>query len=233
MEDISPIFFIIAFILFYLAYIIKNKMDTNIQEKEKKGKEYLESLKANYLSTVPPAKTKTEFKCPEQKEEKPKLIPSFTIIYATQSGTSFSFGKALKSEAKDKYNVDVPLVNISEMEDPEKFNNIDYIVFIVSTYGDGDPTDDSVDFNDIVKEENFWERLTNKQFKYTVFGCGSQFYPKFNEQAKFIDNIFKEHGYNKICDIALGDDSKDINKDFRKWKKEIFWPKFLELVNSK
>ena len=128
----------------------------------------------------------------------------------------------------DKYGIDCPLVNISEMENPEEFNKIKQVVFLVSTYGDGDPTSDCSDFNNLLKDEDFWDKITNKELKYTVFGCGSKFYPEFNAQAKLFDKCFSKHGFAKICPICFGDDAEDIRADFKKWTSEVFWPNFIK-----
>jgi sulfite reductase alpha subunit-like flavoprotein len=41
--------------------------------------------------------------------------------------------------------------NISELKSIKDFNENMLMVFIVSTYGEGGPTDDSVDFNILIK----------------------------------------------------------------------------------
>lgn len=241
--NIPTVLFILAFVFFYLAYLIKSKINAKRKEKENKGKEYLSSLIDNYNQTLPPDKAKNFEHAPRDKGNMQKdkfdsniqpkkntsvnLYP-FTIVYATQSNTSKNFANTIKEEAKEKYNIDCPVVNISQMEDAEEFNKIKFVLFIVSTYGNGVPTSDCEGFNDLMKDEEFWNKITNKDLRYAVFGCGSKFYPKFNAMAKLFDKNFSMHGFKRIALMGLGDDSEDIREDFIKWRNDMFWPRFIK-----
>ena len=161
------------------------------------------------------------------------FIPNFTIIYATNGGHSKKFAKNLLKICQNKYHLICDLINISQITDITIFNSSHLLIFIVSTYGDGDPTDDAFDFTEMIEEEDFWKDFNNENFRYAIFGLGDSSYEKFNAQSKRLNKIFKKQKLNSLCDLTLGDDSKDIDKDFENWKEKIFFPKLISYYKQK
>merc|ERR1719419_102669 len=97
---------------------------------------------------------------------------SMKIFYASQTGTGESFARELTKQAR-KFGFNGVLVNV-ESADLEQVANEELVVFIVSTYGEGDPTDGT---------KNFYERLkcnvgAGKRYldktSFAVFGCGNK-----------------------------------------------------------
>ena len=240
MEDI--ICFVISLLCFITAYVIKSCFikENNIPKKTPSkylvelGKEYYDYINKYYNEQI--HKNSSQYKEQHHKPQKQSyinpctdnsynenVIPFFTIVYASQSGTAKTFANALKEEATNNLKLKCQVFNISELKSIKDFNENMLMVFIVSTYGEGGPTDDSVDFNILIKNDDFWSKFKNKNLTYAIFGLGSKSYTMFNHQAKFIDKQFTKRKLIKICETGFGDDSKDIEKDFLKWKKEIFW----------
>ena len=100
---------------------------------------------------------------------------SYTIIFATQSGNAQQFAEELEKDTKSK-NIDCKVLEADNVSSIDEFNNNKLLVFIVSTFGDGEPTDDAIDFTDMIKQDSFWEKLTNKELYYAVFGLGNTAY---------------------------------------------------------
>ena len=161
------------------------------------------------------------------------FIPNFTIIYATNGGHSKKLAKNLLKICQTKYHLICDLINISQITDITIFNSSHLLIFIVSTYGDGDPTDDAFDFTEMIEEEDFWKDFNNENFRYAIFGLGDSSYEKFNAQSKRLNKIFKKQKLNSLCDLTLGDDSKDIDKDFENWKEKIFFPNLISYYKQK
>ena len=91
-------------------------------------------------------------------------------------------------------------------------------VFMLATYGEGDPTDNAVEFN---------EKLTNDGMelggmKFAVFGLGNKTYEHFNKMGKFVDAKLEELGAQRVHELGLGDDDANLEDDFITWK-EAFW----------
>ena len=161
------------------------------------------------------------------------FIPNFTIIYGTNGGHSKKFAKNLLKVCQSKYHLICNVINISQITDIDIFNTSHLLIFIVSTYGDGDPTDDAFDFTEMIEEDDFWKDFKNENFRYAIFGLGDSSYEKFNAQSKRLNKIFKKQKLNSLCDLTLGDDSKDIDNDFENWKEKIFFPNLISFYKQK
>ena len=83
----------------------------------------------------------------------------------------------------------------------------------------------------MIKQDSFWEKLTNKELNYAIFGLGNTAFPKYNEMGKLLDKIFSKH-MKSLCTIGLGDDNGNINDDFKKWKDEIFFPALDKFIKG-
>lgn len=230
---IEIIFVFISLIFFLITYFFQNKKP-NKESLEQLGKEYLNHLLNNISSMSNDQKERKEVKregstyinpCTESNYDS-TIIPFFTIVYGTQSGTSKKFADSLFNEAIERLKIKCLLKNINEITSIKEFNENALIVFIVSTYGEGGPTDDSIEFNSMITNDNFWSSFNNNsKVNYAIFGLGNSLYTKFNQQGKTLNKIFSANKLHNICDIGVGDDSKNINEAFEEWKKGIFWPK--------
>ena len=149
------------------------------------------------------------------------LIPEFTIIYGTQTGTSKRLSEELLKEAQEKYSLKCNIKNTSEIKSINDFNNNSFLVFIVSTYGNGDPSNDSIEFTKMISDNNFWKDFTNENLHYSIFGLGNSNYPNFNNQAKRLEKIFVNK-MKSVTVITLGDSYDNINDDFNNWKNYFF-----------
>ena len=155
----------------------------------------------------------------------PELIPSFTILFATEMGTAEGFANDLHQEANEKLHLKAKILNVSEVNSVQLFNENSLIVIIASTWGEGEPTDDCVDFNKMLKSKEFWDGFTNgENLNVAIFGLGNTVYTFFNAQAKLFNKILvEEHKLNEICPLTLGNARKDIGKDFNDWKNNVFF----------
>ena len=87
-------------------------------------------------------------------EQKDEQKAECSIIFGTQTGTAEKFAKTLKSQLESAYGsttmfhlVDAENYNAKEMLLKEKF-----VIFLVATYGDGEPTDSAVELHDYLVE---------------------------------------------------------------------------------
>ena len=158
-------------------------------------------------------------------------IPKFTIIYATQTGTAEELSEKLSEECK-KQNLSFDVINIDKIDSIDFFNKNKLLIFFCSTFGDGEPTSDAIDFTSMIEDDNFWKDLNNSEIRYAIFGLGSKDYPKFNEQAKRLDKIFKQH-MQCLTPLMLGDDSKDIRSDCENWIKNNLFPEMINFYKKK
>ena len=209
----------------YLDYLINNynskpilsNKNANIEKKDtKKILKYLDKKKV-LIDNNP---------CVEQGEDYyPELIPCFIILYATEMGHAEEFAKSLYKEATEKLYLKVKIYNVSEINSVKIFNENSLIIIIASTWGEGEPTDDCVDFNKMLKRKEFWKEFNNKDnLNVAIFGLGDSSYTFFNAQGKLFNKILvEEHKLNPICPLTLGNAKYDINKDFQNWKDNLFF----------
>ncbi len=80
----------------------------------------------------------------EQQEDKPVV----RILYGTQTGTAERFSKQLSSELKKRYD-DSTIIDIMDIENykaEDRLAKEKLVLFLMATYGDGEPTDNAADF---------------------------------------------------------------------------------------
>eukprot|EP00944_MAST-04C_sp_MAST-4C-sp1_P014518 g14518.t1 len=145
-----------------------------------------------------------------------------TIYFGSQTGTAEEFAKTLEKEGKTN-GFDAKVVDLEDFE-PEDMQNDNIAVFAMATYGEGDPTDNAIDFNKWIKDKNkeldddFFQNL-----KYTVFGLGNRQYEHFNKMGRYIDKRLEALGAKRVFNYGEGDDDQNLDEDFDTWREDL-WP---------
>lgn len=127
------------------------------------------------------------------------------------------------------------------MCDPEEydFNNLDQVpsdccvIFVMATYGEGDPTDNAEQFWEFIMDDNVQfsqggDRLEN--LNYVIFGLGNRTYEHFNGVGRKLDAKLQELGANRIGTLGEGDDDKALEEDYLEWK-DPMWEEFAKVLN--
>lgn len=81
--------------------------------------------------------------------------PSVRILYGTQTGTAERFAKQLGNEIRRKYG-DSTLVEVIDIENYKAESRLPkekLVLYLMATYGDGEPTDNAADFYNWVCSE--------------------------------------------------------------------------------
>ena len=149
-----------------------------------------------------------------------------TILYGTQTGTAEKFAKTLKSQLESAYGsttafhlVDAENYNAEERLAKEKF-----VIFIVATYGDGEPTDSALELHDYLKRQVEMDEdgISLQGVSYAVFGLGNRQYEHFCAMGKKVQKWLLALGASPLMKLGKGDDDDDIDKDFDDWSVELF-----------
>ncbi|ERL91636.1 NADPH--cytochrome P450 reductase isoform X2 [Dendroctonus ponderosae] len=147
---------------------------------------------------------------------------SLVVFYGSQTGTGEEFAGRLAKEGV-RYRLKGMVADPEEcdMEELVNLKNIpnSLAVFCMATYGEGDPTDNAMEFYEWL--QNGDADLTG--LNYAIFGLGNKTYEHYNEVAIYLDKRLEELGATRVYELGLGDDDANIEDDFITWK-DKFWP---------
>lgn len=144
------------------------------------------------------------------------------VFYGSQTGTAEGFAGRLAKEGL-RYQMKGMVADPEEcdMEELLSLKDIDksLAVFCLATYGEGDPTDNCMEFYDWIQNND----VDFSGLNYAVFGLGNKTYEHYNKVGIYVDKRLEELGANRVFELGLGDDDANIEDDFITWK-DKFWP---------
>ena len=157
------------------------------------------------------------------------------IFYGSQTGTAEEYAIRIAKEAKSKFGL------ASLVCDPEEydFDNLDQIpedcaaIFVMATYGEGEPTDNAVQLMQNLSEESFeFSKGEHKLdgLKYVIFGLGNRTYEHYNVISRQVDEHLTKMGATRIGLRGEGDDDKSMEEDYLEWK-DGMWDSFARVMN--
>ncbi|KAI8826609.1 uncharacterized protein EV422DRAFT_510845 [Fimicolochytrium jonesii] len=158
------------------------------------------------------------------------------IIYGTQTRTSRALSYRLKElvEASIPLIKDVQVINIADYENEDLLTEKSPVVFFLSTYTEGTPTEDCSWFYQWLEDVRYDHRV-NKQcmkgLKFAVFGLGDSVYTDhYCTVAKVVDKYIGELGGRRMAPLAFGDKSDDTEAQFLKWT-TLYLSRLLGVAN--
>lgn len=145
------------------------------------------------------------------------------IFYGSQTGTAEEYAIRLAKEAKARFGLQ------SLVCDPEEydFENLDdvpadcAVVFVVATYGEGEPTDNAVQLMQALSDDSFLFSKGEHRLEglnYVVFGLGNKTYEHYNAIARNLDKHLQAMGATRIGERGEGDDDGSMEEDYLEWK---------------
>ena len=113
--------------------------------------------------------------------------------------------------------------------DPEEFVQLEHTMFMMATYGEGDPTDNSAEFMDWLKEkvDEGDNSTLLSGMKVSVFALGNRQYEHFNKAGKDCQELLTKLGAETVYAMGEGDDDGTLEDDFMVRSEITF---FLHLV---
>mmetsp|Transcript_60491 Transcript_60491/g.72727 ORF Transcript_60491/g.72727 Transcript_60491/m.72727 type:complete len:696 (+) Transcript_60491:205-2292(+) len=176
----------------------------------------------------------------------PNIYPGghLSLLYGSQTGTSEAFCNQIQEQERE-HGFKIRVIDLEEITCSEDVQSIildpkycdpltkrTKVALVVATYGEGDPTDNALNFYNILKvklgihtDEMDGEADTHffDAVDYMVFGLGNRQYEHFNSVAKFIDSALEKLSATRIAQLGIGDDDNDLEGDFETWKENTFW----------
>ncbi|KAI0004494.1 NADPH-dependent cytochrome P450 oxidoreductase [Russula compacta] len=145
------------------------------------------------------------------------------IFYGSQTGTAEEYAIRIAKEAKSKFGL------ASLVCDPEEyeFENLDQIpedcaaIFVMATYGEGEPTDNAV---------QLMQNLSDESFVFSKGEHNLDTYEHYNVIAKQVDEHLTKMGATRIGQRGEGDDDKSMEEDYLEWK-DGMWESFARVMN--
>ncbi|KJZ77920.1 NADPH--cytochrome P450 reductase [Hirsutella minnesotensis 3608] len=147
------------------------------------------------------------------------------IFYGSQTGTAEDYASRLAKEGKSRFGLETMVADLEEydFENLDVFPSDKIVMFILATYGEGEPTDNAVEFYEFISGEDvsFSEgqdpALGN--LNYVTFGLGNNTYEHYNSMVRNVDKALQKLGAHRIGDAGEGDDGAGtMEEDFLAWK---------------
>ncbi|KAF2113151.1 NADPH-cytochrome P450 reductase [Lophiotrema nucula] len=146
------------------------------------------------------------------------------IFWGSQSGTSERFAEALGRESYSRFGINTLVADLSDF-DADSIALIPtnkLAMFLISTYGEGDPSDNTAAFWDWIRKVE-GESRTLKGLRYLAFGLGNSNYKYYNRVLDVIADSLDEAGATALLPRGKADDANGgTEDDFQSWKDSVF-----------
>ncbi|KAH8728639.1 hypothetical protein GQ44DRAFT_701743 [Phaeosphaeriaceae sp. PMI808] len=154
------------------------------------------------------------------------------VFYGSQTGTAEDYASRLSKEGHSRFGLQTMVADLEEYD----FENLDTFpadklaVFVLATYGEGEPTDNAVEFYEFMGSDDISfsaggglddKPLSN--LNYVTFGLGNNTYEHYNSMVRNVDKYLTKLGATRLGAAGEGDDGAGtMEEDFLAWK-EPMW----------
>ncbi|KEF52884.1 NADPH-cytochrome P450 reductase [Exophiala aquamarina CBS 119918] len=157
------------------------------------------------------------------------------IFYGSQTGTAEDYASRLAKEGHARFGLSTMTADLEDydFENLDTFPEDKIAFFVMATYGEGEPTDNAVEFWEFINADppSFSEASEDKplgKLKYVAFGLGNNTYEHYNLMVRNLDKILTNLGAERIGTAGEGDDGAGtMEEDFLAWK-EPMWAALAE-----
>ncbi|CEL01509.1 Putative NADPH--cytochrome P450 reductase [Aspergillus calidoustus] len=169
---------------------------------------------------------------------------SIVIFWGSQSGTAESLAHRLGREITARFKGEGQVLGhgqgalIADLSDydPESVAEVSrlqskLVIFVLSTYGEGDPADNTIEFWDwlnavekkAAKENQSEGKKLFDGLRYFAFGLGNSNYKFYNRVIDRVAEVLDNHGANALLPISRANDANGTTQeDFISWKEDLF-----------
>ncbi|KAF1928142.1 NADPH-cytochrome P450 reductase [Didymella exigua CBS 183.55] len=159
------------------------------------------------------------------------------VFYGSQTGTAEDYASRLAKEGHSRFGLQTMVADLEEYD----FDNLDTFpddklaVFVLATYGEGEPTDNAVEFYEFIGSEDISfsegggaDDKPLAKLKYVAFGLGNNTYEHYNSMVRNVDKYLTKLGATRFGAAGEGDDGAGtMEEDFLAWK-EPMWAAVAE-----
>lgn len=142
------------------------------------------------------------------------MSKKIAIYYGTMTGNAESLAQSTHEKVKAE-GWDATLHNLADVKPDDLPKNAANAIFVVSTWGDGEPPADAEDFFAELSASSV--DLAN--MRHAVFGLGDSNYEQFNAFAKNLNTRLVELGSEAVADVASAD--VVFEQDYADWEPTV------------
>ncbi|KAM0213589.1 hypothetical protein ACHAQD_009242 [Fusarium lateritium] len=147
-----------------------------------------------------------------------------TIFWGSQSGTSERLATQLSYEITSAFSKNSLVVDLSDidLDSIEELPRDKPVLFILSTYGEGDPSDNAAAFFDWLKPSTK-KTMTLDGLPFSVLGLGNSTYKYYNQFGRIAHNALQKRGAQPLLPLNLADDAVGLTEEhFWSWQEAVF-----------
>ncbi|CAK7241010.1 MAG: hypothetical protein STHCBS139747_002467 [Sporothrix thermara] len=156
------------------------------------------------------------------------------IFYGSQTGTAEDYASRLAKEGKSRFGLETMVADLEDF-DIDSLDSVPsdkVVMFVLATYGEGEPTDNAVEFYEFVTgEDSQFSQSADVplgNLTYVGFGLGNNTYEHYNLMIRNVDKALQRLGATRIGEAGEGDDGAGtMEEDFMAWK-EPMWSALAE-----
>ncbi len=159
------------------------------------------------------------------------------IFYGSQTGTAEDYASRLAKEGSSRFGLKTMVADLEDYdyENLDNFPDDKVAMFVLATYGEGEPTDNAVDFYEFVTGDDVAfsnggtpDEKPLSSMKFVAFGLGNNTYEHYNSMVRRVNDAFIKLGATRIGKAGEGDDGAGtMEEDFLAWK-EPMWTELSE-----
>ncbi|CAH0051636.1 unnamed protein product [Clonostachys solani] len=146
------------------------------------------------------------------------------VFWGSQSGLAESLAHRLGREMIRRFKLRPLVADLSDYE-PQTIALIPegkLALFVMSTYGEGDPSDNAQEFVTWVKSRDVGASAL-KHIRYGAFGCGNRNYRFYNKVIRDVENCLDKAGAVPILPTGHGNEAEGTTEEvFVEWKHMLF-----------
>ena len=144
------------------------------------------------------------------------------VFWGSQSGTAEGFANRLARDLHRRFGLEILVADLCDY-DPATIALIPktkMAIFIMSTYGEGDPSDNA---NELWSWVGTATKVDLSGLRYVAFGLGNKNYNLYNRVIDVVSQALDSLGAKALLPVGKADDSNGTTEeDFMEWKEVLF-----------
>ncbi|KAK4544361.1 hypothetical protein LTR36_004252 [Oleoguttula mirabilis] len=154
------------------------------------------------------------------------------VFYGSQTGTAEDYASRLAKEGHSRFGLKTMTADLEDFdyENLDQFPEDKVAMFVLATYGEGEPTDNAVEFYEFMggddisfSEKGGSDESPLSTLQYVAFGLGNNTYEHYNSMVRNVSKYLDRLGAKRIGEAGEGDDGAGtMEEDFLSWK-EPMW----------